>query len=64
MASTNRWKGSYEVRVRQRADGFLVELLLDGAEIQSRRGVAVEDVGPLAAQLLVQDLADRLDGHR
>ena len=62
MASTNRWKGSYEIRVKHRADGFLVEPLLDGAEIESRGGVPVEDVGDLAAQLFARDLAARLDG--
>jgi hypothetical protein len=62
MASTNRWKGSYEIRVRHRVDGFVVELMLDGVAIESRGGVAVEDVGALAAQLLVRDLAARLDG--
>ena len=62
MASTNRWNGSYEIRVRHRADGFLVELLLDGVEIESRRGVSIEDVGPVAAQFVVRDLAGRLDG--
>jgi hypothetical protein len=62
MASTKRWKGSYEIRVRHRTDGFLVELLLDGVEIESRGGVPIENVGPLAAQFLVRDLASRLDG--
>jgi hypothetical protein len=62
MTGINTWSGSYEVRVVQADNGFVVEVRRDGAVIKTRAAVSIEDLGPLAAGDIATDVAARLDG--
>jgi hypothetical protein len=52
---------SYEIRVAQAGDGFVVEVSRDGIVIRTTRAVSIENVGACAAGNIAADVAGRLD---
>jgi hypothetical protein len=52
---------SYEIRVAQAGDGFVVEVRRDGVIVRTTRAVSIENVAPCAAGNIAADVAARLD---
>ena len=64
MVTPHEWSGSYEIRVTQAADGFVVDVRCDGVVLQRMAGVSIEQAGPSAAALLINDLSTHAGGAR